>query len=96
MQKTEKDRNEDTDMSAVNLGIETDYLFISDLLNDDYTQQVYETETYYSIKCENVNGTRSLNFDRFYDAVKDRYGDRLMEVYSITSDGVKFVVYIRK
>lgn len=83
-------------MSAVQLGYETPYRFIADMLPASYDETVCDNETHYSIVCQNRNGQTMPNWESFLDAVKLRFGERLMEVYSITSDGVKFVIYIRK
>ncbi len=84
-------------MSAVTRGVLTNFRFLADLLPEsEYEQKVFEKETYYSIECVSKNRETLKQWDYFCDAVRSRFEDRLMEIYSITSDGVHFIIYVRK
>lgn len=81
-------------MGAVQLGYETPYRFIADMLSANYDETVCDNETHYSIICQNRDGQTMPNWEDFLNGVRRRFGERLMEVYSIAGDGVRFVIYI--
>lgn len=83
-------------MSAVTKGIETDLNFLRDLLPAyEYDQNVYRKNEHYAIEIIKKDRKIMRNWSHFYETLKTRYAEKLMEVYSITSDGVHFIIYIK-
>ena len=90
-------------MGAIKLGQETDKHFILDLLPDGYEEKVYEEENFYSCACKNISGNYmdgkdgdDGSWEKFVEKLREEFGDNLIEVYSITSSGAHFVVYLKK
>ena len=90
-------------IGAVQLGKKIEQKFITSLLPSGYTEDVFEHETHYACKCKHDNGNYMDNKDGedgtwelFCKKISDEFGDNLMEIYSITSQGVNFVVYLKK
>jgi len=84
-------------MSAVKRGTETEFAILKDILpSSEFKQTVYRNDNFFSIEVQKLDGKRMQNFDEFFDCVKERFGEKLMEVYSITSDGVHFIIYVRQ
>lgn len=78
-------------------GIVSEKRFFKDLLPDsEYDQIVLENEKYYTIECyRKIKGEMS-NWKHFYETLERRHGKALMELYSITDNGINFIVYLRK
>lgn len=77
------------------LGNKTDKTFLNSIIPDFFIETVYENDTHWASQ---VKGFR-LNDDGWADLVKkikNEFGDNLIEVYSISGNGVRFVVYLKK
>lgn len=77
--------------------VKSELRFLSDLLpSSEYKQVVYENDRYYTVICESLTHSRMDKWDMFCRVVQSRYEDKLIEIYSITSEGIHFEIYIRK
>lgn len=89
-------------MGAVQLGERTDKKFLTGLIPDGWEERVFEEDTHWSVKCKRHDydggkyNEQEAEFDRICDKILEEYGDNLSEIYSITSAGVHFVVYLKK
>lgn len=80
----------------------TDKQLIGNLLPKEYEEIVYEHENYFACYCKHLNGQYMDNKDGvdgtwevFCETIKNEFGDNLMEIYSITSQGAYFIIYLR-
>lgn len=50
---------------------------------------------YYAIECVKKDRQAMSNkiWDQFVDAIQNRAGDDLLEIYSLTSNGIHFIIY---
>ena len=90
-------------MGAVTLGNKTNKDFLRGIIPNNWEQIVYEHITYWSVRCkshENVTGKnytqKEKEFDKICDKLKEEFGENLLEIYSISSAGSYFVVYLKK
>lgn len=94
---------EKENMGAVQLGERTDKKFLTGLIPEGWEERVFEDDNHWACKCKRNDNVTSSNytemdgqFDRICDAIIKEFGEQLMEIYSITSAGIHFVVYLRK
>lgn len=85
-------------MGSIQLGEETDKHFVFDLLPENYEEIVYENDNFYACKCKNIESKYigEEKWNELCETIEKEFGDNLMEIYSITSEGVYFVVYLKK
>jgi hypothetical protein len=81
----------------------TDKVLIGSLLPNGYEEIVYEHADYFACYCKHLNCEYMDNKDgddgtweAFCEKVINEFGDNLLEIYSITSQGVYFVIYLKK
>lgn len=75
-------------------GVLIDKKFLTGIIPEHWTEKIYEFDTYYACV---VNGERDeKRFTKVVEDCKTEFGDSLMEVFSKTSHGVEFIVYLRK
>lgn len=69
--------------------------FLNGLLPDGWTEETFEADTHY--KCV-VHGEylKDKEWDEVFGRIDSEFGEYLMEVYSHTSKGVDFDVFLRK
>lgn len=89
-------------IGAVQLGERTDKKFLTGLIPDKWEEKVFEHDTFWACECKR-DALRSVDylkgekqFDRICNNIKNEFGEHLMEIYSKTSAGIHFVVYLRK
>jgi hypothetical protein len=78
------------------LGKPTDKKFLTGIIPDHWKEKIYEDEKHWS--CE-VKGERleEKDWQRLVSKMKRELGStNILEIYSKTSNGVHFVVYLRK
>jgi len=90
-------------IGAVTLGKKTNKKFLTGLIPKEWEEIVYEHETYWSCRCSRNDAVTAGNFvekegqfDKICENIISEFGKHLMEIYSISSAGVHFVVYLRK
>jgi len=90
-------------IGAVQLGRETDKKFLTALIPDGWKEKIYEHDTFWACECRRDDGRTAGNcieqdkqFDKVCNNIEKEFGEYLMEIYSITSSGVHFVVYLKK
>ena len=86
-----------------NLMSRTDKILIGSLLPNGYEEIVYDSEGYFACYCKHINGEYMDNKDGndgtwelFCEKISEEFGDNLLEIYSITSQGVYFIIYLKK
>jgi hypothetical protein len=70
--------------------------FLTGLLPEGFKEDfISETDKHYAVR---VLGKRldDKGWDNLFNSLKAEFGDNLIEVFSNTSYGVDFVVYLRK
>ena len=94
---------EKVSIGSIQLGIPTDKKFLTGLIPDQWSEKVYEHDNFWACKCKRNDQVTSKNwvkkdgeFNNICDNIISEFGDMLMEIYSITSSGIHFVVYLRK
>ena len=80
---------------AVQLGERTNKKFLTGILPEGFKETVFEDDTHWSCEVEGKYLGDKL-FDDLFEKIKSEFGNNLAEVYSLTSGGVHFVVYLRK
>jgi hypothetical protein len=68
--------------------------FLTGIIPENWKENIYEFDDYYACM---VNGER--NEEKFIEVTKkcrEEFGDSLLEVFSKTSYGVSFIVYLKK
>jgi hypothetical protein len=86
-----------------NSGIKTNKKFLSGLIPKEWEEIVYEYDKYWMCKCKRNDDTNTYNsiehdieFDKICKNIIKEFGEHLMEIYSISSGGSDFEVYLRK
>ena len=81
----------------------TDKILIGSLLPNGYEEIVYEHENYFACYCKHLNNDYMDNkngidgtWELFCENISEEFGDNLLEIYSITSQGVYFIIYLKK
>lgn len=96
------ERKEFERIGAVQLGVRIDKNFLKGIIPDEWEQKTYDGGKFYSVKVRRVNKTKKTwyeeesEFNEIVKALETELKDNFMEVYSITSGGNHFVVYLRK
>lgn len=90
-------------IGAVQLGKKTNKSLLKGLLPKEWEEVVYEHERFWSCKCKRDSESqkkgwleKEIEFSSVCDNIINEFGDHLMEIYSIESNGLNFVVYLRK
>jgi len=90
-------------IGAVQLGNLTNKKFLTGIIPDDWEEKVYKHNTFWTSKCKRNDQVTSENhtekqieFDNICKKIKKEFGEYLMEIYSITSTGIYFVVYLKR
>lgn len=75
-------------------GILIDKKFLTGIIPSEWSEKIYEFDTHYACM---VEGTRDEErFTKIVNDCKAEFGDSLLEVFSRTSHGVSFIVYLKK
>lgn len=90
-------------IGAVQLGELTDKRFLTGIIPNTWDENVYENDNFWTCKCSRNPQTNydtynknEKEFDIVYEKIKEEFKEHLMEIYSISSCGDSFVVYLRK
>jgi len=90
-------------IGAVQLGEKTDKKFLTGLLPNWINEIVYENDNFWACECKRIKCINSdyytkyeIEFDEICENIKNEFGEHLMEIYSITSAGIHFIVYLKK
>ena len=89
-------------INSVQLGEKTDKKFLKGIIPDSWFEVVYEHEKFWACECKRANQDdmriidQEKQFEKIVQEIKQEFGDSFMEVYSITSAGIHFVVYLKK
>ena len=80
-----------------------DKKFISSLLPAGYEEHVFDSGNIWSCRCKKLGGGYmdgkdgdDGTWERFCEKLEEEFGDNLIEIYSNTSQGADFTVYLRK
>jgi len=77
-----------------NKGVRIRKKFLTGIIPDDWREEIYEHDTYYACK---VFGERNEEeYQKIVRKCKEEFGDLLLEVFSVTSHGINFIVYLKK
>lgn len=77
------------------IGKALDYKVLTGIIPDSWREFGFEYENNFSIYVEGQmlpNG----QWDNLVESIKAEFGNKLMEIYSHTSNGVHFIVYLKK
>lgn len=90
-------------IGAVQLGEPTDKKFLSGLIPGWFEEKVYENDNFWACECKRTGCINSkyhkdyeIEFDKICKEIKKEFSEYLMEIYSITSVGIHFIVYLKK
>lgn len=90
-------------IGAVQLGNLTNKKFLTGLIPSEWQEKVYKHNTFWACKCKRNNQVNSEShtekqreFDNICKKIENEFGKYLMEIYSITSAGIHFVVYLHR
>lgn len=85
-------------IGAVQLGYKVESQLLKGILSDEYEETCYVNDGHYSIEVKKKDGVHlsDKEWSNLYRKLKKQFGDNLMKVYSITSNGIHFVVYLRR
>ena len=92
-------------IGAVQLGeYEVNKKFLTSILPNSWEEKVYNNNRFWACECKRKpndvtadNYTeKQKEFDLICDKIREELGEWLMEIYSITSAGIHFVVYLKK
>ena len=88
---------------AVQLGNITNKRFLNGLIPNEWKEKVYEHDKFWACKCERNDQITSENytekeieFNDICKKIEKEFNEHLMEIYSITSAGICFIIYLRK
>ena len=73
----------------------TEYKFLSGIIPEDWEEEYYETHELFGC---GVKGLRisDKEWENLFIKIKSKFGSDLIEVFSYISNGVDFIVYIKK
>jgi len=90
-------------IGAVQLGNLTNKKFLAGIIPDEWEEKVYDHNTFWACKCKRNNQVipenhtkKQIEFDDICEKIEKEFGEYLMEIYSITSAGIHFVVYLKQ
>lgn len=75
--------------------VRTDKKFLTGIISSKWTEDVYEADSYWACY---VRGEMLHEEDWQYltQKIKEEFKENLNEIYSYTSNGVHFVIYLKK
>jgi hypothetical protein len=81
-------------MSSRRKGVLIDKKFLTGIIPEHWKERIYEFDGYYACMVEGERNEEQ--FATIVKSCKEEFGDLLMEVFSKTSYGVSFIVYLKK
>ena len=90
-------------IGAATLGVLTDMKFLTGIMPKGWHEKVFDHGEYWSVECKRNDKITGLNysdkekeFNAVCDDIKNEFKEYFMEIYSITSCGIHFIVYLNK
>jgi hypothetical protein len=90
-------------IETTTLGVLTDKKFLNGLIPKGWYQKVFDHGDYWSVECKRNDKITGINrsekeneFNKVISDIKNEFNEYFMEVYSISSCGIHFIVYLKK
>jgi hypothetical protein len=75
-------------------GVKIHKKFLTCIIPDHWVEEIYEFQQYYA--CEVKGEKDEKRFKEIVSRCRYEFGDNLLEVFSVSADGAKFIVYLKK
>lgn len=72
-----------------------DYSILRGIIPDSWTEYAYEYETNFSIYVEGQM-LPDKEWQELVETIKAEFGDKLMDIYGHSPNGIHFIVYLKK
>ena len=69
--------------------------FLSGIIPEDWEENIYETNKHFSLLIKGMP-LSDKEWKNLFIKIKSKFGNDLIEVFSYISNGVDFIVYIKK
>ncbi len=82
-------------IGSVQLGVKSKEKLLRGILPEGFTETAYKNTTFWAIRVLGKHLTDN-EWSLLYQKLRAEFGEHLMEVYSLESNGIDFVVYLKR